>query len=120
MHASEAKELRQIALAEPAGCTVRRTITGARVVAQDATCNLALLLLQLYDAVLDGVSDRESQHAHVFLLADAVHAVARLVLGEWIPPRLTPTKGAAGGMAPRRGKVGVAWCRGDVSRAKGQ
>ena len=98
--ASEAKKLRQIALAEPTGCcTLRRTVTGARVVAQDAACHLALLLLQLHDAVLDGVSNREAQHAHVLLLADAVHAVARLVLGKWVPPRLTP--------APR-GKSGTA------------
>eukprot|EP00964_Phaeocystis_antarctica_P014170 scaffold7804_cov65-Phaeocystis_antarctica.AAC.3 len=101
--ASEAKKRRQIALAEPTGCThLRRTIAG--VVAQDTACDLALLLLQLHDAVLDGVSNREAQHAHVLLLADAVHAVAGLVLGKWVPPRLAPA---------RRGKMGTSWGRED-------
>ena len=78
---SEAKELREVGLAEPPRGAPRGVLSGARVVAEDERGDLALLLLQLHDAVLHRARHRQAKHTHLPALADAVDAVARLPVG---------------------------------------
>jgi len=77
---SEAKELAQVVVAEARSGAV--AAVAADDTAEDLGGDVALLLLQLQDAVLDGVGHGEAQHAHLLLLADAVGAVGSLLLAQ--------------------------------------